>query len=159
MSAPTSTCVFVISKTPLQIKMTTHYLHDTCMHHDCESLCRDNGDKRFCVKHGGGLRCINEGCNKAVIHPYPRCWSHLNPNERLCKHPTCTRKYAMGRRFCHYHGGKRICKTAGCTQLQRFLNLELCRSCANIRCVHPGCNKNAITLKNQLCAKHKASAV
>ena len=127
---------------------------DTCMHVDCENRCRANGDKRYCIRHGGGLRCSTAGCVKSTIHPYPRCWVHLHSDERLCNHPDCTRKHAMGRRFCHYHGGKRLCKTPGCTKLQRFLHLELCRSCANIKCTHPGCNKLAITLKKQRCQKH-----
>ncbi|KAF0698610.1 Aste57867_10767 [Aphanomyces stellatus] len=83
------------------------------------SLCQVDGcataavSKGRCVRHGGGTRCVEPGCNKRTKR-FRRCFLH--GGFVYCNIEGCASK---AKRFgrCWAHGGGSLCAESGCEKL------------------------------------------
>lgn len=76
---------------------------------ECKKRAKAGG---FCIAHGGGLRCSEEGCQKHAVS-LGLCISH--GGGKRCTVDGCmnaSRKNGV----CWSHGGKRLCKLEGCNK-------------------------------------------
>ena len=81
-----------------------------CVEDGCESSARSKSD--FCKKHGGGKRCKQDGCNNSAVGKTDFCKLHGGGNR--CKEDGC-KSSAQGKTdFCVSHGGGKRCKEDGC---------------------------------------------
>ncbi|KAL4588506.1 hypothetical protein LXL04_001397 [Taraxacum kok-saghyz] len=143
----------------------------------CSNAAR--GKWEFCIKHGGGKRCVVDGCDRSAELQLGLCISH--GGGKRCCFLGCTNG-AQGRtNYCKSHGGGKRCVFSGCTTGAEG-STQLCKShgggkrclyegggicpksvhggtkfCVNHgggkRCVVPGCTSSARG-RTHCCVKH-----
>jgi hypothetical protein len=96
-----------------------------------EGCYKQNGGNGKCFTHGGGFKCIKDGCNTAVKTKGKPCVAHGNVRKN-CIHEGCKAK-ARIRDLCSLHGGYAIC-------------------------AHPSCEERATT-RSPMCTNHTSKKV
>ena len=81
-----------------------------CNHDGCMKQARR--PTRFCVRHGGGRRCIVLDCPKAAAGQTNKCVAH--GGGKRCQAPGCTKASQCAAGLCKAHGGGRRCCEPGC---------------------------------------------
>ncbi|CAN0040630.1 unnamed protein product, partial [Hapterophycus canaliculatus] len=100
--------------------------------------------------HGGGRRCVAEGCVKTDVGG-GFCVSH--GGGRRCQSEGCAKGAQAGGVFCKSHGGGRRCRIEGCmTSAQSGADVLCIKHGGGKRCMVPGCQK--LVRKNNRCTKH-----
>ncbi|XP_058203115.1 probable WRKY transcription factor 19, partial [Rhododendron vialii] len=95
---------------------------DFCIAHGGGRRCSQEGCGRaargktgLCIRHGGGMRCQKENCTKSAEGLSGLCISH--GGGRRCQHPECAKGAQGSTMFCKAHGGGKRCKfEGGCTK-------------------------------------------
>ena len=89
-----------------------------------------------CIKHGGGQRCIFQGCASGARGSSKLCKKH--GGGRRCTEPSCTSS-AIDMDKCIRHGGGKRCLAPGCTS-SAIGKIQACKKHGGgQRCIHPGC--------------------
>jgi hypothetical protein len=86
------------------------YRHPECTEPGCTMLVASGGSKPFCKAHGGGKRCVVDGCTKSAKDGTPRCIAHGGGNR--CNFPECSKSAVGATGQCHAHingGGDEAC--------------------------------------------------
>ncbi|POM75713.1 LOW QUALITY PROTEIN: Hypothetical protein PHPALM_7146 [Phytophthora palmivora] len=107
-----------------------------CQVEDCKNLAVSRG---LCVRHGGGSKCTEPGCNKRA-KLYQRCFQH--GGYKMCTEPGCTKK-AKRYGHCWSHGGGHICEMPQCTKVSTQGGFCWAHGGGN-RCKHEGCNRRIV---------------
>ena len=81
-----------------------------CNHDGCTKQARR--PTRFCVRHGGGRRCVALDCTKAAAGQTDKCVAH--GGGKRCQAPGCTKASQCAAGLCKAHGGGRRCIEPGC---------------------------------------------
>jgi hypothetical protein len=87
-----------------------------CLHEGC-SKAAARGGPEFCKAHGGGRRCLHEGCYKSAQGGTRHCKAH--GGGRRCVHEACPKSAEGSTHFCIAHGGGRRCQHDGCSKSAR----------------------------------------
>jgi hypothetical protein len=120
-----------------------------CQVADCKNLAVSRG---LCVRHGGGSKCTEPGCNKRA-KLYQRCFQH--GGYKMCTEPGCTKK-AKRYGHCWSHGGGHICEVPECTKVSTQGGFCWAHGGGN-RCKHEGCNRRSYQKNDYFCARHATS--
>lgn len=140
------------------------YMSDKCTKHGgglcIEPGCKNGGIMRsnWCKKHGGGKRCIEEGCERLADWTPEKmgdkCWIHKIPR---CIEPGCIEGFSvpaevnMKGEMCFYHKQPR-CIESGCNKVARH-DTTKCVGHLDL-CAEPGCNIRIMQDVNK-CRKHR----
>jgi hypothetical protein len=117
-----------------------------CQVEDCKNLAVSRG---LCVRHGGGSKCTEPGCNKRA-KLYKRCFQH--GGYKTCTEPGCTKK-AKRYGHCWSHGGGHICEVPECTKVSTQGGFCWSHGGGN-RCIHEGCNRRSYQRYEYCCKRH-----
>ncbi|GMF36029.1 unnamed protein product [Phytophthora fragariaefolia] len=117
-----------------------------CQVTDCKNLAVSRG---LCVRHGGGSKCTEPGCNKRA-KLYQRCFQH--GGYKMCTEPGCTKK-AKRYGHCWSHGGGHICEVPECTKVSTQGGFCWAHGGGN-RCQHEGCNRRSYQKYDYFCMRH-----
>jgi len=75
-----------------------------CLWEGCKTAAQ--GGTAFCISHGGGKRCQFSGCHKAAQGKTQYCVSHGGTSRGSCMRPGCSSKsVGLATPFCVRHGG------------------------------------------------------
>ncbi|CAH1426207.1 unnamed protein product [Lactuca virosa] len=100
----------------------------------CSNAARGKWD--FCIKHGGGKRCVVEGCSRSAELQPGLCISH--GGGRRCWFHGCTKGAQGSTNYCKAHGGGKRCVFSGCTTGAEG-STQLCKSHGGgKRCLYEG---------------------
>ncbi|KAG7382328.1 hypothetical protein PHYBOEH_010534 [Phytophthora boehmeriae] len=134
------------SPTSIEEPPTRSHHPNLCRVEDCMNIVISRG---CCVRHGGGSKCIEAGCNKRA-KLYQRCYQH--GGYTMCTESGCTKK---AKRFglCWSHGGGHICEVSGCKKVSTQGGYCWAHGGGN-RCKHDGCNRRSYRKLNYYCKQH-----
>ncbi|GMF21634.1 unnamed protein product [Phytophthora lilii] len=139
---PTTELSAVVDSNPRPRKTHT----PPCQVEDCKNLAVSRG---LCVRHGGGSKCTEPGCNKRA-KLYQRCFQH--GGYKMCTEPGCTKK-AKRYGHCWSHGGGHICEVPECTKVSTQGGFCWAHGGGN-RCKHEGCNRRSYQKYDYYCLRH-----
>lgn len=101
-----------------------------CLRHGGGYRCQEEGCTRsaystkYCSRHGGGPRCQWDGCGKGAISNSSYCRRHGGGSR--CQHPNCPEGARQGFNFCLNHGGFNPCAFPNCPGIA-LLTSSYCR--------------------------------
>lgn len=101
-----------------------------CLRHGGGYRCQEEGCTRsaystkYCSRHGGGPRCQWDGCGKGAISNSSYCRRHGGGSR--CQHPNCPEGARQGFNFCLNHGGFNPCAFPHCPGIA-LLTSNYCR--------------------------------
>lgn len=101
-----------------------------CLRHGGGYRCQEDGCTRsaystkYCSRHGGGPRCQWDGCVKGAISNSSFCRRHGGGSR--CQHPNCPEGARQGFNFCLNHGGFNPCAYPNCPGIA-LLTANHCR--------------------------------
>ncbi|KAE8991053.1 hypothetical protein PR003_g22463 [Phytophthora rubi] len=117
-----------------------------CQVEDCKNLSVSRG---LCVRHGGGSKCTEPGCNKRA-KLCQRCFQH--GGYKMCTEPGCTKK-AKRYGHCWSHGGGHICEALECTKVSTQGGFCWAHGGGN-RCKRDDCNRRSYQKYDYYCLRH-----
>lgn len=125
---------------------------EICSYKDCINRAHPLGNTKYCIKHGGGLRCKYKDCKNSIrrsIDDY--CISH--GGGKRCKEDGCKNGSLGKTDFCRKHGGGKRCDYKDCNKS----SLDNTGFCANHgggqRCKYNECESLARS-KSDFCVLH-----
>jgi hypothetical protein len=90
--------------------------HKPCQFEGCQKLAH-GPLYNFCLRHGGGYRCLVPGCSKSA---YSTKYCSRHGGGPRCQFPGgCGKGAISNSSFCRRHGGGRRCQFPNCTQGSR----------------------------------------
>uniref|UniRef100_A0A7S2WFC7 WRKY19-like zinc finger domain-containing protein n=1 Tax=Mucochytrium quahogii TaxID=96639 RepID=A0A7S2WFC7_9STRA len=121
-----------------------------CMKDGCDTAAV-SGRSGLCQLHGGGRRCGVDGCDKAARSPSTVCIGH--GGGRRCIEKGCTNSQQRPSEYCLSHGGGRLCSEEGCEKGAKGNTMKCIGHGGGLRCVVAGCPKSARGKTNR-CQAH-----
>ena len=106
-------------------------------------------DSDKCKRHGGGKRCMEKSCNKSAVGTTNFCKMHGGGTR--CMIENC-RNSAVSRKLCIRHGGGPRCQVDGCQKGARSPHAFCYAHGGGHRCSVPRCNRPAKS-KTGVCGK------
>ncbi|GAQ90386.1 hypothetical virus protein [Klebsormidium nitens] len=119
-----------------------------CVTNACTKVARS---KNHCVEHGGGRRCLTEGCTKSAAGKTDHCVEHGGGHR--CLTEGCTKSAAGKTDRCIEHGGGRRCLTEGCKKSAQGKTDHCIEHGGGRRCLTEGCTRGAQG-KTDHCIEH-----
>jgi hypothetical protein len=117
-----------------------------------EGCNRGARDKSFCAAHGGGKRCVVEGCTKSAVGGSKLCTGH--GGGKRCQHQGCMKSAQSNTMFCVRHGGGRKCSYEGCTRVARGKTSFCAGHGDHVLCIVQDCKFQAIPRGGGFCRVH-----
>jgi hypothetical protein len=131
---------------------------DFCISHGGGKRCKEQGCKSgaegktdFCVFHGGGDRCIEQGCNKSAVSKSDFCILH--GGGKRCKQDECNKSARSNSDFCTKHGGGKRCIEQGCNSGAQGKTYFCVSHGGGKRCKENECKSSAVG-NTDFCVSH-----
>jgi hypothetical protein len=109
-------------------------------------------DKSFCAAHGGGKRCCVEGCIKSAVGGSSLCTGH--GGGKRCQMAGCSKSAQSSTMYCVRHGGGRKCSVESCAKVARGRTNFCAGHADRMLCVIDGCVYKAMPEGGGLCKFH-----
>ena len=125
------------------------WIDPVCKEEGCKNIATSPTD--YCIKHGGGIRCLETDCKSSAIHPTHYCVKHGGGKPCIYKNCETSARNTSG--YCVKHGGGKRCLDPDCKS-SAIPSSDYCKKHGGgKRCIYIDCDKSAISTTDY-CAKH-----